>query len=267
MLLLPLVLLLIVGWIAIHVMQPFHGDGKGTLRVTIPRGATVSDIGKLLERRGVSESAWYFGLRARLSDHRSDLKAGKFFLRKDMSYGAAIDALTSNPIAPAVLKVTIPEGKSIRETAPIVSDIGIRGPYRRAAIPRTRSAVLTRLGAPARIRTLEGVLFPATYDMPPTGTSRQLVRKQLAAFDREFSPSRAQARRSCPGQKLSPYDVVIVASMGEREAELLHELVELRAQARADRSRAADDRAKAMGYRREDGGSASKSSAGMPKKG
>jgi uncharacterized YceG family protein len=224
LLVVPALLLFAVLWVLFMTFQPFHGDGEGTIRVTIPKGATTSEIGELLEKRGVISSARYFGLRARLSGNRSDLKAGAFFLRKDMSNGAAIDALTENPIAPKVLKVVLPEGKSIREARPIVRDAGVRGPYRQAAIPKKRNPLLDQLGAtPETLRSLEGLLFPATYELPVTGTAGQLVRKQLDAFKQNFSPSRAEASASCRGQNLTPYEVVIVASMVEREASLAKE--------------------------------------------
>ncbi len=224
-LLLPLIVLLVAGYLAYRVFQPFAGSSSATtIRLVIPKGATVSDIAKLLEREGVIDSATFFQWRARLSSHRSDLKAGAFFLHKDMSYSAAISALTSNPIAPASLKVTLPEGLAIREAAPLVYRAGVHGSYRRAAgRPAHRSPLLTKLGAPRAIRTLEGVVFPSSYELPKGGTAQQLVDLQLKAFTRAFSPTRAQARASCPGQRLSPYEVVIVASMVEREAQLARE--------------------------------------------
>lgn len=213
----PAILLAIGVCALLKTFQPFHGAGGQTIRVTIPNGSTVSDIGKLLERRGVISSPGFFEARAWLSGQRGDLKAGSFFLRKDMSNGAAIGALTGDPITPKTLRVVIPEGLSIREARPIVRDAGVRGPYRAAAIPQKRRAILDTVDAPANLRSLEGLLFPATYELPVTGTAGQLVRKQTAAFGDNFSPTKAQARRSCSGQRMSIYDVVIVASMVERE--------------------------------------------------
>lgn len=225
-LLLPLSLLLVAGYLAFRVFQPFHdsSDRGAAIRLVIPQGATVSDIAKLLEREGVIDSATFFEWRARLSSHRSDLKAGAFFLRPNMSYAAAIGALTANPIAPRSLRVVLPEGLSIREAAPLVYRAGARGSYRRAAgRPARRASLLDRLGAPRATRTLEGLVFPASYELPRTGSAAQLVGLQLKAFTRAFDATRAQARASCRGQRLTPYDVVIVASMVEREARLARE--------------------------------------------
>jgi UPF0755 protein len=106
--------------------------------------------------------------------------------------------------------VTIPEGKSIWEAAPLVRAAGLRGSYARA----TRQAPPRRLGAPRGTRTLEGLLFPASYQLRRHAPVEALLAKQRAAFDRSFATvSLAQARRL----HLSPYDVVIIASMIERE--------------------------------------------------
>ncbi len=64
-------------------------------------------------------------------------------------------------------------------------------------------------------RDLEGFLFPATYDFLAATTSRQLVGAQLATFCRRFSGVNLAYARS---KNLTPYDVLKIASMIEREA-------------------------------------------------
>ena len=86
----------------------------------IARGATAGEIADELADQGVIDSAFFFNIRSRLSGKRGDLKAGRFTLQRDMSYAAALDALTQNPAAAPTVKVTIPEGRSIAETAAIV---------------------------------------------------------------------------------------------------------------------------------------------------
>jgi len=217
-----LALIVAIAWAAITIIQPFHGSGGATVRVTIPLGSSTGQIGDVLDHDGVVASGAVFSLRARLSGQRGDLKAGTFTLRKNMSYSAAIDALTHNPAAPPVIRVMLPEGRSIGEAASLVKRSGLRGSYRAAADrnPRTIPS-LHRYAVPRGTRTLEGFLFPATYELKKGATARDLVADQLKAFRRAFTG--AGAARSCPGQDLSPYDVLVVASMVEREAEVPRE--------------------------------------------
>jgi len=70
-------------------------------------------------------------------------------------------------------------------------------------------------GFGAKKRSLEGFLFPATYDFLRGTTSRQLVQNQLDAFHENWSKiDLAYARK----KNLTPYDVLIIASMVEGEA-------------------------------------------------
>jgi uncharacterized YceG family protein len=213
---LVLLIVLAVGWFTYRVFQPFAGDGTGSVRVAVPRGATASDVSKLLADRGVIDSAFFFDLRTRLSGRRADLKAGTFTLKRDMSYVAALDALTTTPKAAPVTRITIPEGRSISETAPLVRETSLSGSYVRAArrSPRTISG-LRNFGVPKGTKTLEGFLFPATYELKAGSSARDLTNQQLQAFRRSFgSLDLGSAKRA----NLTRYDVLIIASMIEREA-------------------------------------------------
>ena len=65
-----------------------------------------------------------------------------------------------------------------------------------------------------KARPLEGFLFPATYDFTAQTTSRQLVANQLKAFQENWSQLDLRYARS---KHLTPYDVLIIASMVEKE--------------------------------------------------
>jgi UPF0755 protein len=69
---------------------------------------------------------------------------------------------------------------------------------------------------PAVRRNLEGFLFPATYDLVATTTAKQLVAAQLQAFCREWNTVDLSYARS---KNLTPYDVLEIASMIEREVQ------------------------------------------------
>ena len=203
------VALLAVAWLLVALFQPFYGDGNGTVALTVPRAAGVGQIADVLERRGVISSAFFFQTRARLAGKSGDLKPGAYRLGHDMSYSAALDALTKGP-APNVVSLVIPEGKSRREIAPSVRIL--RGNYLAAT---RRSPVLdpARYGAP-HARDLEGFLFPATYQLKRGAGVQALVRKQLETFKARFRSVDLGAARH---KNLTPYDVLIIASLVERE--------------------------------------------------
>jgi uncharacterized YceG family protein len=212
---LPVLLLLAVGAFAYALFQPFNGSGHGTVVVNVPKGSSASQIGTLLADRGVIDSSFFFGIRARLSGKRNELRSGRITLRKDMSYGSALDALTTAPAVPKTVKLTIPEGRSRGEIVPLVKQLGLRGSYL-AATNRSPRA-FRGLGAPRSAHTLEGYLFPATYQLKPGANVKALVNQQLDAFRGAFGKvSLGYAKR----KHLTRYDILIIASMIEREAQL-----------------------------------------------
>ena len=83
----------------------------------------------------------------------------------------------------------------------------------------TRTATVSCF-APRRRTNLEGFLFPATYDFLGKTTSRQLVGAQLQAFCGNWrSVNLKYAKR----KNLTPYDVLTIASMVEKEAQVASE--------------------------------------------
>ena len=213
-----MVLLLIAGgaaWFANALFQPFANDGEGSVRVRIPEGAPLGDIAELLEREGVIESASFFELRARLAGRSGNLRPGPYELREDMPYLLVLDRLEEG-VPPNVVQVTIPEGRSRSEVAPTVKRL--RGNYMRAT--RRHPALDPREYRAPRGATLEGFLYPATYELKKGQPVRRLVREQLEAFERNFGKvDMSYARR----RNLTPFDVLTIASLVEREAAVAEE--------------------------------------------
>jgi UPF0755 protein len=204
------VLVLVLGWFLLALFQPFAGDGDDPVRVVVPSGAGVADIAELLEKRGVVSSAFFFRARATVSGKSGELKPGSYRLRRDMSYGSALEVLSKGP-APNIVTLTIPEGRSRREVSRIVGN-SLRGDYL-AATRRSRLLNPRRYGA-RRPRDLEGFLFPATYELRRGRPIDALVGQQLTAFKRAFAQVDLRYARR---KNLTPYEVLVIASMVERE--------------------------------------------------
>jgi len=219
-----LALALIAGalWLINATFQPFHGDPTGAVSVTIPAGADAGRIGAILEDAGVIDSARLFEANATVTLRRSKLRPGRYRLPLGMSHGAAIEALMQGPKARVVktFSFTIPEGRSRRENVPLVNKGPFEGDYAKATTEKRFLRRARGLGLPRNRRTLEGFLFPATYEMVNGATASDLVERQLAAFRENLgSVDLRTARR----RNLTRYDVLIIASMVEREAQLARE--------------------------------------------
>jgi peptidoglycan lytic transglycosylase G len=199
--------------------QPFHGDGTGAVRVTIPKGTDADEIGDVLAAKGVVDSGRFFSLNATVTGRRGGLRPGNYTLRRGMTNGQAIEALTKGPKAKVVktTNITIPEGPSIKEEAPKIDKTSLTGSYAKAASSPQVLAAIRKLGAPKSAKNAEGYMFPATYTVVEGAPVKDLVNKQLGAYKQNFAKvDMGYARR----KKLTRYDVLIIASLVEREAQL-----------------------------------------------
>jgi uncharacterized YceG family protein len=198
--------------------QPFRGqdDQQGGVAVQIPEGADAKAIGKILEEKGVVDDARFFEVNATLTFRRGDLRSGNYLLRRHMSNGAAIDALMQGPKVKVVktFEVSIPEGRSIKESAPQIQKSGIESNYLKATRSARSLAAARAAGLPKSRETLEGMLFPATYELKVGATAQALVDKQLAALDDNLDGLDLKAAKR---KNLTRYDIVIIASLIERE--------------------------------------------------
>ena len=202
----------------VALFQPFAGDGGDPVRVEIPKEAGVGEIADLLHDRGVVSSALLFEVRTTLAGERGDLKPGAYELREDMPYGDVLDRLVAGP-AERIVSVTIPEGLSRREATPLVGRAGVEGDYLRASAD---TSLIDGRGyaVPDGAESLEGFLFPATYELSGNARAEALVRRQVGAFEQNISRVDLSYARS---KNLTVFDVVTIASMIEREVQVPRE--------------------------------------------
>jgi uncharacterized YceG family protein len=204
---------IVLVWFLWSLFQPFHGDGSGKVQVTIPKGSSVSEVGDLLEERGVISDSTFFQIRVTLEGKRSDLYAGPFTLARDMSYGSAIGALSQAPPKPNILTVTIPEGYSRPQAAELIEEDGVQGSYTKATVKSKYLDPADYGGKSAK--NLEGFLFPDTFELKKTQPVADLVQLQLEDFKRKIKQVNMKYAKS---KNLTVYDVITIASMVEREA-------------------------------------------------
>jgi UPF0755 protein len=131
--------------------------------------------------------------------------------------------VTTPPLAR--LRIIFPEGFTRRDMADRVAAVRQIAIDNRGVTPRlTRAGYLAASGVavpPAEFRkdwklsSIEGFLFPATYEFTKLTSSARLVRDQLTTFRKNWRKVDMRYARS---KNLTPYDVLIIASMIEKEA-------------------------------------------------
>ena len=131
---------------------------------------------------------------------------------------------------PRPLRIIFPEGFTRSQMAQRIRAVNVIARRKRKVTPRlsprryltatARHSYPSRFGGAGNERSLEGFLFPATYDFTRRTTSRQLVARQLEAFQRNWRKINTRYARS---RNLSNYDLLIIASMIEREVRVPRE--------------------------------------------
>jgi uncharacterized YceG family protein len=217
-----LALAVVIGgiWFLVELFQPFAGSASGpVIVVTIPRSAGASAIGDLLAKDGVISSGFFFKLRAALEGDRDKLLAGTYRMKHGMSYSSVLTLLTTPPKAAPTTEVTIVPGRTRRQVDGLLHEQHVRGSYLGAT---RRSPVLSPVsyGAPRSTPSLEGFLFPDTYQVRTPISIGALVTDQLREFKQQFAGVGMGYARS---RRLTPYDVLIIASMVEAEAATAHD--------------------------------------------
>ena len=212
---LALALLLVgalVAWFLIAFFQPppfDPGEGSGEAIVTVPEGATAGEVADLLTGNGVVSNGTLFEWRLKLAGKSEAILPGRYVLAHNMSYGTAIDRLTGSG---GKVTVTIPEGEARDQIAPQVQQLGLQGDYL-AATKAFKGFDPNKYGAQDP-KSLEGFLFPATYQVDPGASVDQLVSEQLQAFQQNIAGVDMSYAKS---KNLTAYDVLTIASMIDKE--------------------------------------------------
>jgi UPF0755 protein len=115
---------------------------------------------------------------------------------------------------PKVVEVLFPEGFTRSEMAEHAAGVSPAITAQGYLAATASSPLPGRFASDGKARSLEGFLFPATYDLYVTDSARKLVRKQLAAFALSWGKVKLGYARA---KNLTAYDVLIIASMIEKE--------------------------------------------------
>ncbi|MEY3656924.1 MAG: hypothetical protein RL114_1282 [Actinomycetota bacterium] len=202
------------GWWVIHQLNPSGAPGA-TVNFTVNDGDTLSSVASRLEDQKVIKSAsifrWYASTKGGI-----DLTPGYYTLHVGENAGAIIKAL-STPPAQTFISVTFPEGMTVAQMADrLSSKLTFMTPadFLTAA---TDGSVRSEL-QPKNINTLEGLLFPDTYQVSGDGSESRVVSTMASMMERVARQVDLTAGAKLRGY--SPYQILIIASLIEREAKV-----------------------------------------------
>ena len=210
---LALVMVVVIATLGGFYVYASGASGPQTaLQFTVPEGATTSEVAELLEQKGVIRSSFLFRLLARFRDVST--QAGLYELSTNMNLAAVFDELNAGPVPPPSVTFAIPEGLRVDEIANRAAEqLGFTAEgFMKAA--RSGDFSLPPYLAEGTT-SLEGFLFPKTYEFFPNPKPKAVIERMLDQFSTEVEDL---PWSNADQFGLTPYQVVVAASLIEREA-------------------------------------------------
>jgi UPF0755 protein len=210
-----MVLVAAVGafWLMRQINPP--GDPGPPVTVAIADGSSASRIAHKLEDENVLTSARVFRVYLKLKGEGSAFHAGEYELQEQMAMGDVVTALKKGPKV-AYSRLTIPEGLTLTEIAEVVGKLPGRDADKFLELAKagsTRSKY-----QPENVQTLEGLLFPDTYQVTEKEDEAALVTRLVRRFD-QVADEVGIGTASLPAG-LNPYEAIVAASLVETEAKV-----------------------------------------------
>jgi len=183
------------------------------VQVVVPEGAGVNEIGTILEERGVIKSAFGFRIATFVGEGAENIQAGEYQMPRGLTAGDALDWLMGNsPKGEEFVNITFREGLWLTDFAAVLDrDTHLSGD--KFLDLATTGDVRSKF-QPGRVETLEGLLFPSTYQVVETDTERTVLERLVGEFENQFAGLDFSTAKQL---NLTKYDVAIVASMIEAE--------------------------------------------------
>ncbi len=219
------------GYLMLHAAEIEEAaDSDGTAaHFVVEQGESAAGVAQALEEAGLISDATLFRYYLRYYNLDSQLEAGEFTLRRDMTMPEIAQSL-SHALADEI-ELRITEGWRLEQTAAYLADHPEFGIDPDAYLNLARRAMPTGgdagaaeglqppsfLSALPADATLEGYLFPDTYRLPADATAADLVNTMLYTFGQRVTPDMINAAAA---RGLDLHSVVTLASIVEREAQL-----------------------------------------------
>ncbi|MGQ0670316.1 MAG: endolytic transglycosylase MltG [Actinomycetota bacterium] len=215
-----LVGLLLLGILAFGGVVGYYNWCRGAfgprtpVAFRVPDGASGSEVVDMLHEQGVVRCGLvskYLLTRSGLSD---SIRAGTFDLTTNMTPAEAFAALTRKPEPVPTVELTVPEGYRLTQIAErVAEELGIRRDTFLSEAETGDYSLPPYL--PKGAMSLEGFLFPKTYEFVKSETTADtVIQRLLEQFRKEVA---GLPWDNAKALGLTRYEVVIVASMIERE--------------------------------------------------
>ena len=231
-------------WHTLGPQNDYAGDGKKDLVIQVHAGDSTTAIGETLQNRDVVRTVKAFVEAAEGNDAISSIQPGYYRMRTEIPASNAVKRLADPETR--VGKVVIPEGQQLDDTTDVkTNDVtpGIftmiskatcveldgdkrcvsaddlrtaaeKTPLASLSVPAWAVEPVTRMGADHR--RIEGLIAPGTFNVNPSGSPQTILETLISSSNEQYVKS--GLLETATAMNMSPYDVLAVASLVQREA-------------------------------------------------
>ncbi|MCU0229514.1 MAG: endolytic transglycosylase MltG [Bryobacterales bacterium] len=192
-----------VAFVWSEINRPYRGFRDREVFLEVRRGMSGTEIARMLASSGVVREAWHLQVARRLPP-RAVLQAGEYRFHQAASAREVVDRMRRGDIYMVTLQA--PEGLNLWELAAVVEATGLApgGDF----LTEARKPDLIRDLAP-EATSLEGYLFPSTYQFRRTANGREICERMTREFRRQWQ---------AVGGKGDVHAAVTLASLVEKES-------------------------------------------------
>jgi len=217
-----------VGMFFANGLHPVEARDEPVL-ISVKPGMSSTQIARLLEDNGLIKNEFVFRYYLRINKQGSRFQAGDYSMKPGMELEEIVTMLNNgDTIKPPTFKFTIPEGYTIERIADKLTTENLinRDKFLElASQPELFSSSYVQLipDNPDIAYSLEGYLFPETYEMVEGSTEQEIIARMIAELERKLQllPDGWQTQLEELG--LSFHELLTVASLIEREAAVAEE--------------------------------------------
>ena len=207
------------------------------IEYTVQRGASVRFVGDELAELGVVRSAFAFRSAAEEAALETVLQPGVFELETGMATDEVVELLAAGPVAPPSIRFTVQEGLTValslerlaeqfpghevedyEEVLDARRDVELDDEYVSLdGLLRIPDWVPDPADAASGTEPFEGLLWPETYEVDDTASPQAVLQRMIDQLDVELAAVPEDLRAEAEGREEDLYELLILASLIERE--------------------------------------------------
>lgn len=201
-------------------LGPMSLTDKDDIVIEVLKGSTTEKIAELLYENNLINNKFIFKYKVKELGVGGNLKAGEYSLNKSMDIVEIIDSLAKGVKSNNTLRFTIPEGYELIQVATKLSEEGIVNYDRFMELTKDKSNFEEKFTFLKELddgQSLEGFLFPSTYEIFLGSNEEYIIEKMLHEFEKIYE---TEIKSKLEEFDFNINEAVTLASIVEREGKL-----------------------------------------------